>query len=98
MGEEPPNWSFPKVFVSRRKPFGVICLNCFNSSDWPTSGWRFIDTSGLVLCIIGNLLDECLKRGVATDEFYLGWIHPCELEKEVDPRPQHFVEKNHEDS
>jgi hypothetical protein len=39
-----------------------------------------------------TLLRECLKRGLDDDEFYLGWIYPCELieEEEVEPRPQHY--------
>ena len=47
-----------------------------------------------------KLLDECFKRGLADDEFYIGWIDTCELEveEEVVPRPQHFAERDHEDS
>ena len=38
------------------------------------------------------LIRECFKRGLDDDEFYVGWINPCELieEEEVEPRPQHY--------
>ena len=38
------------------------------------------------------LIKECIKRGLDDDEFYIGWIDPCELieEEEVEPRPQHY--------
>jgi len=41
-----------------------------------------------------TLIDQCLKRGLNDDEFYVGWIHPCELieEEEVERRPQHDAE------
>src|SRR5207248_3126243 len=29
-----------------------------------------------------SLLDECIKRGLAENEFYLGWIDRCELIEE----------------
>ncbi len=47
-----------------------------------------------------TLLKKCLTRGLADDEFFLGWIDACGLieEEEVEPRPQHFVEPNNEDS
>ena len=35
----------------------------------------------------GNtLLDECIRRGLSDDEFYVGWIDSCELieEEEID--------------
>jgi hypothetical protein len=44
----------------------------------------------------GNtVLDQCIRRRLAEDEFYLGWIDVCELieVEEVEMRPQHFVEK-----
>jgi hypothetical protein len=35
------------------------------------------------------LIRECLKRGYTDDEYYIGWIDPCELveEDELEPRP-----------
>ena len=38
------------------------------------------------------LFRACVKRGLDDDEFYGGWIDPCELieEEEVEPRPQHY--------
>jgi hypothetical protein len=41
-----------------------------------------------------NLIRECVKRGLDDDEFYVGWISPCELtvEEEVEPRWHHYSE------
>jgi hypothetical protein len=41
-----------------------------------------------------TLIRACLKRGLDDDEFYVGWIDPCELleEEEVEPRPHHYEE------
>ena len=38
------------------------------------------------------LTAECFKRGLSGDEFYVGWIDPCELEveEEIELRPEHF--------
>jgi hypothetical protein len=40
------------------------------------------------------LSQECFKRGLDGDEFYVGWIDPCELteEEKIEPRPQHYDE------
>jgi hypothetical protein len=34
---------------------------------------------------------ECIKRGFESNEYYIGWIDPCELieEEELEPRPWH---------
>jgi hypothetical protein len=47
-----------------------------------------------------TLIVECYRRGLASGEFYVGWIDSCGLieEEEVEPRPQHFVENEDEDS
>ncbi len=47
-----------------------------------------------------TLLKKCLKRGLAVDEFYLGWIDSCGLieEEEVEPRLHHYVGFDDEDS
>jgi hypothetical protein len=47
-----------------------------------------------------TLLRACLNRGLGEDEFYIGWIDPCELieEEEVEPRPQHHAERADNDS
>jgi hypothetical protein len=39
-----------------------------------------------------SLIRKCFERGLEDDEFYVGWIDPCELieEEEVEPRPQHY--------
>jgi hypothetical protein len=36
-----------------------------------------------------ELVRECIRRGLAHDEYYVGWIDPCELveEEELDPPP-----------
>jgi hypothetical protein len=41
-----------------------------------------------------SLICECLKRGLSDDDFYVGWVNPCELieEEEIEPRPQHYAE------
>src|ERR1051325_49946 len=46
------------------------------------------------------LKDECVKRGLADDEFYVGWIDACELEveEEIEPRLHHYGEGIDEDS
>jgi hypothetical protein len=38
-----------------------------------------------------TLLRECIKRGYESNEYYIGWINPCELveDEEEDLRPQH---------
>lgn len=48
----------------------------------------------------GTLLKKCLKRGLTDDEFFVGWIDSCglEVEEEIQPRPQHFVGYDDEDS
>lgn len=49
----------------------------------------------------GNALtDACFKRGLSEDEFYVGWIHPCELveEEELEVRPQHYEGYDDEDT
>ena len=40
------------------------------------------------------LIRECLRRGLPDDEYYVGWIDPCELieEEEIELRPQHIAE------
>jgi hypothetical protein len=47
-----------------------------------------------------TLYDECSRRGLKDDEFYVGWIDACELieEEEIEPRLHHYVEINHENS
>jgi hypothetical protein len=47
-----------------------------------------------------TLLLECYKRDLTDDEIYVGWIDPCGLieEEEVEPRPQHYVGYDDEDS
>lgn len=41
-----------------------------------------------------SLIRECSRRGLRDDEYYVGWIDPCELieEEEIELRPQHFAE------
>lgn len=41
-----------------------------------------------------KLIRECLRRGLRDDEYYVGWIDPCELieEEEIELRPQHIAE------
>jgi hypothetical protein len=41
------------------------------------------------------LLQECVRRGLRDDEYYVGWIDASEMhvEEEVDTRPQHFAEQ-----
>ena len=41
-----------------------------------------------------TLIRECLRRGLQDDEYYVGWIDPCELieEEEIELRPQHIAE------
>lgn len=40
------------------------------------------------------LLQECGRRGLRDDQYYVGWIDPSELleEEDVDIRPQHFAD------
>lgn len=47
-----------------------------------------------------TLLKKCLKRGLADDEFYLGWIDSCGLieEEELAPRLHHYGGYDDEDS
>ena len=47
-----------------------------------------------------ELLEECLKRGLDDDEFFIGWIDPCgfELEEEIEPRLHHYEGYDDEDS
>lgn len=39
-----------------------------------------------------TLLEECLKRGLDDDEFYVGWIHEYGflVDEEVEARPEHY--------
>lgn len=41
-----------------------------------------------------DLVRECLRRGLRDDQYYIGWIDPCELveEEEIELRPQHIGE------
>jgi hypothetical protein len=43
-----------------------------------------------------TLLRECLRRGLADDQYYIGWIHPTELieEEELDPPPPGEIEED----
>jgi hypothetical protein len=47
-----------------------------------------------------ELLEQCLQRGLADDEFFVGWIDSCglEVEEEVEPRLHHYVGYDNEDS
>ncbi len=46
----------------------------------------------------GAVLEECFNRGLAADEFFVGWIDPCgfEVDEEVEPRLHHYVEHDDE--
>ncbi len=43
---------------------------------------------------------KCYERGLKDDEFYVGWIDPCELieEEEIEPRLHHYGDFYDEDS
>jgi hypothetical protein len=47
-----------------------------------------------------TLLNKCLERGLANDDYYLGWIDACELieEEEIEIRLHHCVGFDDDDS